>query len=102
MNLTSVENEIFNFNLLSLNPSIFSESTTISFTSKSASNCILTIFDVSGLIIKNESIPVSNNGEYQFVWEAYDYNNNKVANGVYYISIQTNKEIIYGKVILNR
>ena len=84
--------------IVSVNPSVFSESTSFHIISdhEMFGRCRLEIFSLTGEKVKNIEVPVTSQKEIN-----YTFNRNDIIDGIYIYRIFNNESILYeGKIII--
>ncbi len=81
-------------------PNPFNPTTTISYTLEKMSKVQLDIYDINGRLVKTLFTGQQGHGNHQVVWDATDFNSNKVATGVYFYSLVVNSSRIVKKMTL--
>lgn len=74
-------------------PNPFSGATTITFSLSNSENVSLLIFDVQGRLIRTLADEPVSEGEHTISWNATDTNGNEVADGIYFLRIETESEV---------
>jgi hypothetical protein len=74
-------------------PNPFKHSTDINYTISQSSQAVVSIYDLSGKLIKTLKSQYQPKGSYTITWDGCDQSGNEVSGGVYFLSIQTGKEI---------
>ncbi|MEO0083407.1 MAG: C25 family cysteine peptidase [candidate division WOR-3 bacterium] len=86
-------------NLISY-PNPFANQTTIAYHLGNPTKVKLGIFDIAGKLIKTLINKEQDKGSYKFQWNSKDDNGKKVAKGVYFIKLETDKTTEIKKLIL--
>jgi len=81
-------------------PNPFKPTTTISFALPTASEVSLSIFNMSGQLVKQVASGKFASGRHQIVWDATDDHGQRVASGVYLYVIKAGEFIAQRKLIL--
>ena len=94
------EGSSFTYSLNTGVPTPFVKSTVICYSIARPGNVLLSIYDVSGRLVKTLVQAEQNAGVYNLVWNGYDNNNQKVAPGVYFTKFASGDFISVKKLIL--
>ena len=100
--LPSEDNDVEDIvSTLTAYPNPFNPQTTISFsTTESTDITELIIYNIKGQIVRTLINDILPSGKHSVIWNGFDNNNHSVSSGVYFIRLQTGKEIVNDKVIL--
>jgi flagellar hook assembly protein FlgD len=90
------------FNLYQNMPNPFSSQTAIRYSIPSECNVSLSIYDISGKLVKNLVDETMNKGVYAVSWNGNDNNGRKVGQGAYFYILKTAGENIQKKMLLLR
>lgn len=107
-NITGVEDYqelqqiIESFKLMQNYPNPFNPSTTIEYQIPKTSNIILSIFDVSGKLIKEILNETQAEGAYKVTWDGTNQSNTNVASGIYIYTIKCGEQLLSKRMILIR
>jgi len=74
----------------------------ISFSIASPTNLSLKIYDASGKLIKTLANAFFNSGNYHYLWNGDNVNNHKIAEGIYFCTLKTDKQNFTKKIIFTR
>jgi hypothetical protein len=88
--------------LFAPSPNPFSSHTAIRYSLPTQSSVSLSIYDVTGRLIKvlvSDTKPI---GEHSVTWNGQDNQGNRVKNGIYFCSLKTNGKTVTRKIILSR
>jgi hypothetical protein len=86
--------------LLNAEPNPFTSHTTIRYTLPANSRVLLSIYDVSGRLVKTLVDELKSPGVYSVCWNCRDDNNRKVAEGIYFYILETPKQNFTKKLVL--
>jgi hypothetical protein len=89
-----------NFYLAPPKPNPFGTGTCISYGLPQTSDVKLCVFDASGSLVKNLVETSQPAGYYSIIWNGKDNANRQLANGIYFIRMQADKQKFLRKVIL--
>ncbi len=89
-----------NYDLSQNYPNPFNPTTTISFSLPEPSEVTLSVYDVTGRLVKNVVDKGYEAGIHNVVWDATDNYGQKVATGVYYYRLQANDHVFTKKMML--
>ncbi len=81
-------------------PNPFNPSTTISFGLTKPDHVVLQIFDVQGKLVKTITNDYISAGEHRFVWNARNDAGLRIASGIYFYRLKTDKIVLSGKMLL--
>ena len=85
--------------ILNIEPNPFTSHTAIRFSLPTQTNVSLSIYDVTGRLIKVLVSDIKTAGEYFALWNGKDNQGLKVKNGIYFCSLKTNDKVITRKVV---
>ncbi len=97
---TSSEAEKINFELMQNFPNPFNPTTNIQFNIEQPGNVNLKIYDITGKEVTTLINEEMNAGSHEVLWNGTDYNNNKVASGVYFYRLNYNGNYNTKKMLL--
>lgn len=104
-NPTGIENQksgSINYNLFQNYPNPFNPSTAIEYELSKSSDVKLKIYDTLGQEIKILVNSFQKAGKYTVTWNAIDNKSNPVSSGIYFYSLETDKNTLQKKMILIR
>jgi hypothetical protein len=81
-------------------PNPFNPSTSIDFYLPRDAQVTLSIFDVSGQLVRTLVDQTTRFGHHSAVWNGMDANGNQVSSGVYFYRLQTGKRVITKKMVV--
>ncbi|MEO0083060.1 MAG: SBBP repeat-containing protein [candidate division WOR-3 bacterium] len=87
---------------LNLQPNPFKTQSIIRYSITVNEKVNLSVYDVSGKLVKNLINEFQNAGEYKFVWNGKDENNQKITNGIYFLILETPTRKLPKKLILSK
>ncbi len=90
-------NEIENFKIL---PNPFTENTTINFHLENASKINISIYNLQGELINTLINEKKTKGEYKIIWNGKDKNGKEVNSGLYFVRLNSGRNIYTQKVVL--
>lgn len=98
----NMEQEIQNYKLYNNYPNPFNQRTVVSFDLPREDQVNLSIFDVSGQLIRVLLVGAQKPGHYQIIWDGRNVHEMPVASGVYIYRLQTASNTIGKKITLIR
>ncbi len=60
----------------------------------------LSVYDASGRLVKTLATGNENQGRHEYIWNGLDDSGKKVANGVYFIHLSAEKEVLKGRITI--
>jgi hypothetical protein len=81
-------------------PNPFNPETNISFSLNQSSNVILTVYNCKGQKVKTLINGNCNSGNHQIIWNGKDDKGKRAATGLYFISLESGKDICRKKVVM--
>jgi hypothetical protein len=88
---------------LSISPNPFKDHTRIECTGYSSiQKATVRIFDITGRVVKSFSLPVTLSPSTSVIWDGSDQNGTRIANGVYFVQLNTGEAIITKKALFVR
>ncbi len=88
------------FTLYQNYPNPFNASTTISFVLADKSEIDLTVYDITGRLVRNIHSGIISPGEHSFIWDGRSNQGKQLSSGVYFYKLQTGSNQDYKKMIL--
>jgi hypothetical protein len=90
------------FEIMECYPNPFNGKLNIYYRINERSNIHVTIYDLSGKVIKSFEYEQKNPGQHQLIWDTKNNNGDAVATGLYFVSLSsenrtTNKKVLYLK-----
>lgn len=92
----SVQGQVMSFRIFQNYPNPFNPSTVISYEIPGTENVKITVYDITGKLVKELADNVQSSGRHQVQWEGTNQNNEKVTSGIYIYTIK------YGSVLLSK
>jgi len=91
--------KFYNFALMQPTPNPFNTRTTIRYSLPTQVKVTLSIYDVTGKLVKNLLSATRSAGEYSVTWDGRDETNKKVNAGIYFYTLKTSDKSISRKLI---
>jgi len=95
-------NKTYPLMLYQNSPNPFNSQTAIRYTLPANSKVSLSIYDVSGKLVKTLVDEFKDSGVYSAIWSGFDDNNRKVGQGVYFYALKTDGEKMQKKMLMLR
>lgn len=83
-------------------PNPFNPMTTISFTLSASSHVNLSIYDVSGRLVRTLADRTVDEGTHEMTWDGRGLNGEQAASGIYFYKLRTDREVLTRKMVLLR
>jgi hypothetical protein len=86
--------------LVKAHPNPFNPFTRITYSVPSSQRIVLTVYDLSGRLVRRLVDATSSAGEHSVTWDGYDESGGRVASGVYSIQLQAGASTRTKRVVL--